>query len=128
MKGEYYEWDKYEDLYVQLPLDIVVNARSDAEELINTGAGCGSFHIKDRTTGESCWIDVTVDVMGLSWEFNQYIFGIKNSEDIQARRFQDRIVNNSDYDIGCEIEDYIDKCNAHIKSLQEEHDKDITDD
>ena len=35
MKGEYYEWDKYEDLYVQLPLDIVVNARSDAEELIN---------------------------------------------------------------------------------------------
>ena len=127
MKGEYYEWDKYEDLYVQLPLDIVVNARSDAEELINTGAGCGSFHIKDRTTGESCWIDVTVDEMGLSWEFNQYIFDIMNSKDIQAKRFQDRIVNNGDCDITWEIEDYIDKCNIHIKSLQEEQNKDITD-
>lgn len=125
----FYEWEKYEDLYMQLPLDVFVVANIDAEELINTGTGYGSFRIKDRTTGESCWIYVTVDEMGVSWEFNQYIFSVNDSKDIQARRFQDRILNNNDCDITYAIEEYIAKCNAHNKAIEEANDEpDITDD
>lgn len=124
----FYDWENYEDLYMQLPIDISVVQHEDASDLINTGTGYGSFLIRDKTTGESCWIDVAVNEDELSWEFNQYIFG-NNSIDIQARRFQDRIVNNSDYDISCEIEEYIAKCNAHNKAIEEANDEpDITDD
>lgn len=125
----FYEWDKYEDLYMQLPIDISVVQHEDASDLINTGTGYGSFLIQDKTTGESCWIDVVaVNEDELSWEFNQYIFG-NNSIDIQARRFQDRIINNGDCDISCEIEEYIAKCNAHNKAIEETNDEpDITND
>ena len=122
------DWENYEDLYMQLPIDISVVQHEDARELINTGTGYGSFLIQDKTTGESCWIDVAVNEDELSWEFNQYIFG-NNSIDIQARRFQDRIINNGDCDISCEIEEYIAKCNAHNKAIEEANDEpDITDD
>lgn len=105
----FYTWNKYEDLYIQLPLDFVVVKSNDAEELFKTGRGYGSFLIRDKTTNESCWLDVAFDKDEVTWDFNQYIFSVTNKEDIQARYFQDRIVSNGDCDIGYIIEEYIEK-------------------
>lgn len=102
-------WNKYEDLYMRLPLDFFVVASSDAEELFKTGKGYGSFRVKDRITGESCWVNVYLNENDLFWEFNQYIFNVYDKMDIQARRFQDRIISSGNFDIAYEIEEYIKK-------------------
>lgn len=102
-------WNKYEDLYMQLPLDVFVVASSDAEELFKTGKGHGSFRIQDRITGESCWINVYLNEDEINLDFNQYVFSVHDKIDIQARRFQDRIINNNYFDVVCEVEEYIEK-------------------
>ena len=71
-----------------------------------------SVLIKDKTSGRACWYDVwnISNDFGYELDFNQYIFMLDNSKDIEAKAFQEELlqyceevnslIDNLFYDMG----------------------------
>jgi hypothetical protein len=54
----------------------------------------GSVLIQDNKTGLKLWMDVYKDSMGdLTCDWNQYIFMLDDTKDIQIKEFQENIEN-----------------------------------